>query len=225
MPLDRLKVWLKGDCGYGANPVNCWLDQSTNANSAFHLYGDFNLNPGSNREPVWASNAVNGHRAIWFQGTNAFHLPAFSTNIWTEAEAFLVLKSAGQTNVPLGLWHISNGANGSGYPNTDGHIIENFGLSGFIDSSFPPVSITNSHLYSVASVSNHWFNSFNNSVQTSTTNDMFHFDTSMRLGWGANSAYFQGYIAELMIFNRSLTDAERGAVGTNYLKTRYGLSW
>jgi hypothetical protein len=49
------------------------------------------------------------------------------------------------------------------------------------------------------------------------------FGPDQRLGWGASGYYFNGYISELMIFNRGLTDDERSAVAVNYLRRRFDL--
>jgi hypothetical protein len=48
-------------------------------------------------------------------------------------------------------------------------------------------------------------------------------DDSPSIGWGADANYFRGYISEVMIFDRALTDPERDAVAVNYLRRRFGL--
>jgi hypothetical protein len=221
IPLDAVQVWLKGDSGHGGNPINCWVDQTTNGNDAYHAPPD--TGPNFNK-PTWVPNGISARPALYFFNTNVFFLPAFSSG-WTQAEVFIVLKTVPPPSPgTAGLWIMGSG--GSYYPDpADGTVTENFGRSAYPLNTGPPgITLTNAHLYNVMSKAGDWINRFNNTNHYETTDNMVvGFASPPRLGWGANQQFFRGYIAEIMIFNRELTSAERSTVATVYLRQRFGL--
>lgn len=46
-----------------------------------------------------------------------------------------------------------------------------------------------------------------------------------RRGWGVSGDYSLGSLAEVVIFDRVLSAAEREAVAANYLRRRFDLAW
>jgi hypothetical protein len=218
MPLDALKIWLKADCGYGGNPVNYWADQTTNGNGVHHLYSDTNA-----LEPAWVTNAMNGRRAMYFGGTNSLYFPAFGLS-WTQAEIFVAIESFGSSNSPSGLWLLGDGAQISRYPDAHGEIWDNLGVEyGPVETPVPSNSLKVPHLYNAASLPNSWSSRINNTTHFSRGTNAVGFNADQRLGWSASGYYFSGYISELMLFNRGLTDDERSAVAVNYLRRRFDL--
>jgi hypothetical protein len=221
IPLDRLRLWLKADCGHGGNPVNYWVDQSGSGNGGYHP-------PPSTAgidEPVWVEGAMNGKPAMYFAGSNAFYLPHFIGG-WTQGEVFAVVKSLGSTETNwVGLWLMGAGALASYYPFTNSTIWENFGRSGSPTiSTSSPVTLSNPHLYNVLSMTNYWVSRINNNVLYSTNVNAVGFQgPSPRIGWGGDPEHFRGYISELMIFDRVLADAEREAVAVSYLRRRFNI--
>ncbi len=221
IPLEALRVWLKADCGHGGSPVNCWADQTTNNNSPYYEEG---VTP---RRPSWSTTAMNGRPAMSFLITNGFSMFKFATG-WTQAEAFAVLKSLGSTSNNYScLWLMSPPALAGWYPDDHGHIYENFGCTnGTLDTGVPLgglFDLSAPHLYNVAAAPNFLASFLNNSQHYSTNVNGFGLADHPRLGWGANSNRFNGYISEIMFFNRILDSAERDALATNYFKQRYGL--
>ena len=82
------------------------------------------------------------------------------------------------------------------------------------------------HVYNAASTSAGWTNWINGALLFSTNVNTVEFPAAStskpRLG-GSSSGHFHGSIAELLIFDRALTPAERGAVTTNYFRQRFNL--
>lgn len=213
--LAALNVWLKADSGHGANPLNCWVDQSGYGNHAY-------FRPANGVEqPSWTGNGVNGQGAVYFAGSNAFSMPPFATN-WSQAEAFVVVSSLGSSNVGAGLWLMGPGLT-SFYPSTDGIIQENFGCSSSIICGVAITNLLVPRVYSLLAKSGGWTNRLNDVTQYSTTTNTALFSTDPRLGRSGSGLNFRGYISEFMVFDRELTTAERHNLTTNYLRNRYEL--
>jgi hypothetical protein len=92
-----------------------------------------------------------------------------------------------------------------------------------LNTGLPGINLSNPHLYNVMSRPGFSINRFSNVDHYSTSDYSGGFSPTPWLGWGANEQYFRGYIAELLMFNRELTPAERSTVATVYLKQRFGL--
>ena len=73
------------------------------------------------------------------------------------------------------------------------------------------------------SKTNSWINRFNNVDAFATNVNTVGFATFPRLGFGGSGHNMHGYISELMIFDRELSAAERGALATNYFNQRFNL--
>ncbi|MSU58659.1 MAG: hypothetical protein EXS35_10865 [Pedosphaera sp.] len=221
VPLESLKLWLKADCGHGFGAVNCWVDQTTNNNSAY-----FNTARASG-PPRWNGFNTNGHPVLSFFGTNAFELPAFLASA-TQAEAFVVVRSFGTTASNwASLWWMSAQSIDSRYPYSSNTVWDNFGrTAGAAQFSSGLSDFTRMHLYNPMSKTNEWSAAFNNGgryVESGTTPSFP--PTYSLLGRGAStvSEFLHGEVSEVLIFNRELTAAERGTVSTNYLNKRFNL--
>jgi hypothetical protein len=234
MPLNSLSLWLKADTGMilqGANQsVPIWLDQSGNTNDAFQ--------GTASQQPRYITNAFNGRPTVHFTATNSqyLNLPNFM-NAVTGAEAFVVLKVTTATpSDQRGLWQFGYGTFGGlpgpvGYPRTDGTIGDAFCANVTAYNIGVPVQpLTQYHVYQVSAQGFNWSAWINGVLQKMTNGNVFATNPSLLLGrfnWGNGqgfngSAYFDGDIAEMMVFNRALTVSERDSVG-GYLFSKYGL--
>ena len=124
------------------------------------------------------------------------------------------VKSLGPTTKQMsGLWLICAGALPSASPTYGGRIWENFGrTNSYVDAGFPIIALTNAHLYNVMASPTLRFNRLNNQPQYSTNNNTGWLDTPAlpRFGWGTAGLVqngFRGYISEVLMFNRQLTEA------------------
>ena len=204
LPISDLQLWLKGDSGHGSGPINFWMDQSDKGNHA--------TQSGNNR-PVAVEGAFNGKSAVHFYSSSNqyLNLPKFLSGT-NEAEAFVVLRAA--TNRPASsrsLWQLGS-ANLGRYPQTDGTISDDFGSSAVKNMGVPAQSLTEGHLYNVTSRTGEWIARINGTIQYATTNNTAGWFSTFYLGRGYYG-FFDGDIAEVLIFNRVLSGSERDTLG------------
>ena len=221
LPLGNLFLWLKADIGAVQqstnNTVMTWLDQSGSGNNA-------SQGTAAN-QPLYVTNVLNGFPVVRFNATNqdGFDLPAVLSNT-TNSEAIVVLRTAvARPGVTRTMWNF--GANGTGYPNTDGTIGDSFASTTVNNIGCPAQPLTQYHVYEVASQTGLWEAWINGQIQFATTNNTYYTTVSYgpSLGWfNQHGNYFDGDIAEVMMFNRMLTGNERQSVN-NYLNLKYGL--
>jgi len=222
LPLTGLKMWLRGDFGVtadGSNRVSNWLDESGSGNSA--------TQSSTGNQPALVSNAMYGKSVLHFDGANsALNVPYFLQSA-TAAEAFVVLRAASaQPGGNHGLWSMGSNFRNA-YPQTDGQIVDDFGSGNYYFSGTPVTPITDQHLYSVVSSSTEWTSRINGAIQFTTASNTVGFWPWPVIGsGGAVSGYgstnFDGDIAEVLIYDHALSQADRDAV-TAYCKAKYGL--
>jgi hypothetical protein len=133
---------------------------------------------------------------------------------------FALLRAA--SNVPAaprGLWRFGGGA-ASVYGDTNGFIGDDFGSSqGY--AGRPDRAINQPVIYNVLSHSNAWAMRFNGALFHERRTNTVQFAAAPCLGRGASG--FEGDIAEILLFDRVLTDAERDTVGA-YLNSLYAVT-
>ena len=218
-PFGSLSLWLKADAGLvqGSTntPVDLWADQSGNGNNASQT--------AVANQPSWIPGAINGLPVVRFNGSNGFvNLPGFLTGM-PQAEVFVVLKVAA-TNATHGLWTFG----GSGlswneeYTAPGGYIQEDFGSTSYYNLGTPAQPTTQYHIYQVSAQTNNWAAWMNGSLLYQTFQNSVKFDTEGAPIIGQNNSHFLGDIAEVMIFNRALTTAERATIN-DYLNSKYAL--
>ena len=116
----------------------------------------------------------------------------------------------------------------SQYPASDGSIQETFGTRTIKNVGVPPAPLTQFNLYNVSSKTNEFVVRLNGIDQYATNNNTVFFPSNPALGAGSYSLHrFGGDIAEMLVFNRVLTQAERERVqaylGSKYLLPGYDL--
>jgi hypothetical protein len=218
--ISDLKLWLKAESVLFAlsstNRIAEWLDQTCNGIQV--------LQATLNSQPLLSHNELNGKPVVRFHTTNFFNLPNFPAN-WSEAEAFVILKAASDfPTQPRALWSLYGNAAIEYYPKTDGTIGDDFGRgAGPNDRIIPSASLAQPHLYNVVTKPNEWTSRINGVIHFSTPSNVVSWLNAQRyLGQNQNSHYFDGFVAEMLMYNRVLTDAERKRVEA-YLNQRYAL--
>jgi probable HAF family extracellular repeat protein len=221
MPLAELRLWLKADAGVsqiGTNSsISFWGDQSGKAKHATQIF--------SGNRPQWVSGQMNGRPVIRFDGTNRYLSLPNLMNGATQAEAFVVLKAQSDApSVNRVLWKFGTHPSPSNlkYPATDGTIADDFGSSSAYAMGDPAQTLGSAHIYNVTTKSGEWIARLNGVVQLISTANTVAFSSAPNLGY-SGSAYFQGDIAEVMIYDRLMTTAERSSVMA-YLSWRYGVA-
>jgi len=226
---NNVRLWLKANVITGLTnnaPVSTWPDSSGWNNSATQSY--------TYSQPLYVTNALNGLPVVRFNPTNNnpypsdqyFTLPNF-LNGTTQAEAFVVLKAnvaPGQGNGPL--WTLGTGGmwdSELGYPNGSGNIVDDFGSTSYCTVGIPAQPLYQYHLYEVAGQSNYWAAWINGELQYSTTTNIYGYNPYPTLGEGFfGNPCFAGDIAEVLVFDRTLTAGERLAVN-EYLDAKYAV--
>jgi uncharacterized repeat protein (TIGR03803 family) len=208
-------LWLKADSIGGASPVSTWADQSGNGNDA--------TQPSTSNQPTLVTGAVNGHPAVAFNGTSGyFNLPNFLANA-TQGEVFVVFESGIDPSNPHPLFAWGGAPYNTDLPYIDGHIYDTFGSTSQWGLGVPPVNLNTSfHLYNSNSGSTGWAGRLDGNVLFSTSPNSVAFPggSQLQLGQGINNWDYLGDIAEIIVYNQVLTDAERAAVG-QYLTAKY----
>jgi hypothetical protein len=224
IPVGDLRLWLRADSGVmpqsGTNTVRTWVDQSGNTNNATQSTTYY--------QPLYVTNALNGLPVVRFNGTNAydyFNLPNL-LNGTTQAEAFVVLKAAADTpdysDHPLWDMGADDSSYTEGYPDYYGNIVDDFGSTTAQTVYDPAQPLDQSHVYEVAGQNGSWAAWINGVLQSSTNANIYSYNSNNPTLGGSlyEYSFFSGDIAEVLVFDRTLTGDERTAVG-NYLISKY----
>jgi hypothetical protein len=220
IPTSGMRLWLRADLGIvpGAvsGSVQTWIDQST-----AHLDATQTTTP--TRAPSFVASAVNGRPAVRFNGNDSgMNLPNVMQSS-AQGEVFAVLKVATTASAQnRNLWSLGSAYNF--YPLSGGGLQESFGVGGAISSGAPIQDLTQTHLYNVSAKSGSWENRINGFRYLSSTSATVSFSTTApSIGYTGsltNGRAFDGDIAEVIVYNRALTDEERERVARE-LNQRY----
>jgi hypothetical protein len=216
LPLSEIKLWLKADEGVTRDRANVWTDSSGNQSDGFQVT--------ASSEPLVIENAVNGRPVVRFDGVNdSLNLPNFG-NGFTQGEVFVVLKSRGPTqNQSNTLWTMGDDYvwSPNTYPGADGTVCETFGTRNQKATGRPSQELDQFHLYNVSSKADEFVTRVNGLQHFRTTSNTVFFPAAPILGGGVWADHrFGGDIAELIIFNRVLSQIERDRV-QSYLAEKY----
>lgn len=217
MPLSSLRLWLSADAGLVPGRVGLWSDQSGRGFRAYQPVADY--------QPEAVLDATSGRLRVRFDAVNdSLVLDPFLAGV-SEGEIFAVLKArAAQPTAARILWTL--GAARTLYPHDSGRVYESFGSTVAYDSGLPRVPLDTLHLYQVAARNGDWVSRQNGGTYLARTSNVVSFRSDPSLGYSGHPNYgspFDGDLAELMVFERTLTAAERDAVGS-YLAVRHGFA-
>lgn len=150
-------------------------------------------------------------------------LPNFLTAL-TEGEIFAVVKADNDPGSATGenshLWHLGS-ATAERYPDASGIIGEIFGTTVAKAVGNPAPALTSWRVYNVVSQPNFFRALLDNVELFATATNTVGWPSAPTIG-AALPSWFNGYIAELAIFNRVLTAVERDDV-IKLLSTKYAL--
>jgi fibronectin type 3 domain-containing protein len=207
--LDKIHVWLRADQGIVENEgyISLWGDQSGNNRNAVQLYSYY-------PSPFWMTNVLNGNPVVSFTYADSEDL--YFGEILSgksEGEIFAVLKAKGvNSGQDHYLWNLGNVP--TYYPDRNGKIREGFFSSQEKQIGVPPIDISQWHIYNLSSKKGLFDARFNGQLYFRADNTTRSYGN--KLGGG-----FDGDIAEIIIYEKILTDEERDAVG-RYLTDKYG---
>lgn len=204
-----ITLWLKADAGtYYASNAMIWLDQSGNSYHASEYF--------TNRWPI--TNIAGGIQVLSFTPFQSMALTNFPSTNFTQAEIFAFLRTA--TNMPANNAPFGFGASGRVlfYPSLD-----DFGSGNAFSTGVPAQRWDVFHLYNVLSKTNEWTCRINGKLYFTSGNSSVAFAGVPYIGRdGVGFNYFSGDIAEILMFNRTLTQTERDGIGFYFNTARYG---
>ena len=216
LPLTGMRLWLKADAGLSAgNGINLWADQSGNGNNATQQ-----TNASQQPTLALATTGPNGRPVVHFAGSQSLTLPNVMSGA-TQGEIFAVVRSSAAAGTRNGLW-AWGGAGGGLYPYSDGAIYDDFGTNTWVSLGQPPVDLTQYQLYNISSSSSEWTQRFNGLASYDRLGNTVSFRTNPVLGQDPGGGYFTGDIAEIIVYNQALTQAQRIAVD-KYIIAKYNL--
>ena len=239
-------LWLEADTGLQAETLNgtpaiAWRDQSGQGNDATQS-GVYN---GAIQAPSVVANALNGHSVVHFTPSNQQYLKLgpFLSHV-TSGEMFAVVREPSATTAPSygnnltgpssmpGAWNFNTGT----FFNDTLGVVDDF-LNEYQSFASAPVSFSAFNLYNAESTGQSWTNRLNGKVLSTIGAPSYNYtfigsyqpvigqgqfiqDTNGDILFGGT--FFDGDIAEMIIYNRTLSDQERFQVG-QYLEAKYGL--
>jgi hypothetical protein len=226
-----LALWLKADAGVTTHPsggVALWADQSTNANNA--------LQAADPQAPVLVNGALNGRPVIRFDGVDDFLnvLDSESLSFTGDLTTLFVVK-IDDFDWFRAIWAKTAGGGGNLPAPTDlytpqgANVLRAFRGDGtFNNLTAADSGALRANTYLVLGVDvqgdtlTHYLNGQNNGGGTVTINTADG-NTDLKIGTRQDGfTRMKGDIAELLIYNRALSETER----TNafyYLQTKYNL--
>jgi len=227
-PTTGLQVWYKADVGVTTvgSAVSQWDDQSGNGRHA--------TQGTSGNRPTLTSGALNGKPVVTFDGTNDFLTFTYDPNGLTGMT--LVLVSANTTDSTGGssnaerapLFWNETAAWGTVYLSPfQSNVKFRFGTGQVNNrpSYTRPASIGTAYSTSIATHDNTTDSLYVNGAlvfsEGGKLSSLALLQTTGNLGRGYNNnTYFPGSIAEVLVYNRALSDGERGQVEA-YLNDKY----
>jgi hypothetical protein len=227
IPMVGLKMWLRADAGVTLNNLGVanWFDQSGNNTNA--------VQPVSTMQPAWVNSRLNGKPVVHFDGLQSFLTFPLSIEGWSGMTIFLV--SSNSVNGNLGNSRAEDAAIFWGETVWWGVVY----LSPFQDvvafrfgttqpNNWPvymrPASLGNTASITVSKKDGTTDSLYINGSLVMSEGGKFPSILGTQavgiLGAGDHGTYFTGDIAEVLIYNRALTDGERQSV-EQYLTAQY----
>ncbi|HEY9714765.1 MAG TPA: LamG-like jellyroll fold domain-containing protein [Chroococcales cyanobacterium] len=229
LPITRtnLALWLRGDqVTLASGKVSSWADLSGSGNTASQGV--------SGNQPTYVSSAVNGLPGVSFNGSSSFLQitnTAGLSNFASGASIFAVVKPSSVT-ANARLLDFGNGAASDNIyisePTSTGVSLVTYnGASSTTVTSSSGVTLGNYQLLEFVDNGTGTATVYTNAVQGAQNTSMNSLSNIARtlnyIGQGAAGGnYFNGTIAELLVYQRGVTTSERASI-EGYLMGRYQL--
>lgn len=236
---DGLAMWMTADRGTSSTIDNTaltsWADQSANAMDGTGVNGPVFLS-GSN------TNAVNFNPVIRFNGTSQyFNLPTGFNDFTAGATAFSLLNTNFGTVQTWGrLFHLSTGGNTNALvwnrnSNTNNINQETGNAGGAMtittatDGALNPTNGPTIHSFQLGTGTSgqtgrnikFYRNGLNTADLNTAVTPLTTSRNVNRIGYGQGAEYLNGYMGEMVLYNRTLSTSELNKIHT-YLAIKYG---
>ncbi len=215
---DGLVLWLNAqDTGTisidEAGRVAAWSDSYRNILTATQT--------NANERPYYKADGINGYPTVYWDGNGLRLYTGDLSPGWTQTAGTFIILYSPVDAASYTLVHQNNGAGGEHWRyngNGDGYI----GL--FMPNrheNYPPQMIMNGPTI-LSVISDLRYTAYINGNALASRDPNFLIPTTMTIGAGGDSSPLRGHIAEIVFYNRALSDVERQAV-ENYFKSMYGM--
>lgn len=223
----NMALWLRSDVGVtynGSNQVSKWIDQSGNGNHA--------LQSTSSNQPTISTNAINGLPALSFNGTSQYlQLLSGFANFTSGASIFVVVNPTSTASdarfIELGTAANTNTISLQRYSTTAGPGF--YVYSGASGSSVVSTSGLTTSQYQLVEALHNGSNVatlYTNGTQIvqGAINSIPNITRTGNIGtnYSHSGNFIQGQIAEVIVYNKILTDSERQTV-ESYIYGKYGI--
>lgn len=215
LPCDGIRLWLRADHGVEAQSgsVAAWRDQSGFANDAFQL--------DVRRRPLAIVDGRGGVTAVRFDGLDDMLALPDILSAAAAGELLAVLKAGADfPGAPRGLWRfVGDGA--AKYPDGGGLIWDDFGGPVVRPLLPAPWPLTQWRHFDVAAGAGRWTAWLNGLALHDSIENTVSFRTDPLIGHNGVTGW-DGDLAEIIVYDRVLTPAERESAGA-HLAQRYSL--
>lgn len=220
------ELWLRADLGIeltaGTPTVASWRDMSLAGRSASQST--------ATRRPAYNTSPINGMPSLYFDassgGAERYMSLAGSFSGLSAVHAFLVARNvsaAPPSAARSGLWRLGGSGSPSNFPATDGLLYDDVGSSARYNQGAAPATLTSPFCYEVRATSSGWQSFINGGAQSSSGTNTVAWSGTLELGANtASGVFYDGHVAELILYGRVLATAERTAL-VAYLNARYAL--
>lgn len=222
--ISSLKLWvaarLFADKTDG-DAIATWTDKSGQGNDLTQSSGSL--------KPLFKQGAVGGRPALLFDGVDDFLTVPNFLSAFTAGEVFLVFKRTIETppsSAKSGLWEFGTSSNATNFPFTNGIIYDDWGTNTRKTTVDPSPALASPNIYNVISASGEWTSNLNGTQIYTTASNTVGFTTTPSIGRSQVTGldiFYDGYIAELLIFNAKLGTTDRDYV-KNQLGGIYGIT-
>jgi hypothetical protein len=230
VPSTGLQLWLRADAGTVLNgsTVSVWTDQSPNGANATQA--------SATNQPTLVPAAMNGQPVLRFNGTSSFLTFNLPINGWTGATMILVSANSpgvsgnwnGVDNAAL-FWNETTSWGATNLSPFQQYVKYRFGTTqpNNLPAYTRPSSIGNAASLTAAikdgTNESLYVNGTLVLAQSGKLAAISGTQSTGELGAGYNNTYFAGDIAEVLVYNRALSDPERQQV-EQYLLAKYGVT-
>jgi len=210
-PTNGIRLWLAADSA-ATNPVRTWTSQVGN--------NTVGLQTGLSQQPSLVANGLHGRPVVHFSGNQFLSLPSNLMNGAAAGEMFVVMRADPYNSDTIrGFMRIGSNGDNAHYP-INGVIADNFGSTARKDGAGTPMEdLSQYHIYNAVSTPTEWTSRLNGVLYYTTSVNSVGFSTAPQIGL-SQSWYFAGDMAEIIVFDRALSDVERSAV-QEYLSVKY----
>jgi len=216
--ISSLRLWVAADFITGLSDgtgVETWSDLSGNGYHATQATEAL--------RPIYKTNIINGKPVLRFASGQFLGITGYPTSDAAGTGIMVIDLPADPPALDNAPWHFSSSALGILLPRTTGNYYDSFGTTNRYDSGNPTISMANPTIYCVQTQLNSWINYLNNGENYASVSNTVGWTATPWIGKTHEGRYMTGDIAELIIYGKWLSVAEKLKIH-QYLATKYNIT-